>query len=187
MRLWFGGPRVFGIRPGISFGREDLRWLSRPNKTEPSTRPAGSFLYVIKDERGRSKIGTSANPGQRLRELQTGSAERLALAYIGAPDCGTPEAVRIERSAHDLLDHHRSVGEWFDVPPGIAVSAIAGTAYALNVRLAEIGADKIDEAARLLSLSAQRSSGMTGSQRQGVTLAIWFATLLLLFCLFFAR
>jgi hypothetical protein len=24
MRIWFSGPRIFGIRPGVSFGREDL-------------------------------------------------------------------------------------------------------------------------------------------------------------------
>ena len=27
MRIWASGPRVFGIRPGISVGREDVRLL----------------------------------------------------------------------------------------------------------------------------------------------------------------
>lgn len=29
MRVWFSGPRVLGIRPGISLGRSDLPALDR--------------------------------------------------------------------------------------------------------------------------------------------------------------
>lgn len=43
MRLWFSGPRILGIRPGISLGRGDLVDLERALMTWP----AKAFLTVV--------------------------------------------------------------------------------------------------------------------------------------------
>lgn len=154
MRIWFGGPRVFGIRPGVSFGREDWAKLARPvNSRALSASERGSFVYVITDERGRSKIGSSADPNDRLRTLQTGSADLLSLVYVCAPDCETPEAVAIERSAQSMLDKYRGNGEWFSVPPSVAVSAIAGAAHQRSVKIADLPLEKVADAVAILAVA----------------------------------
>jgi hypothetical protein len=73
MRLFFSGPRILGIRPGISFGAEDLfggrrRWTQRPIG-EPMT---GSFVYVVRGGRNLVKIGTTTLPFYCLVECVTG-------------------------------------------------------------------------------------------------------------------
>jgi hypothetical protein len=39
MRIWFSGPHIFGIRPGVSFGPEDFRHLSPPTAPDLPPRP----------------------------------------------------------------------------------------------------------------------------------------------------
>jgi fatty acid desaturase len=43
MRFWFSGPRIFGVRPGVSFGREDFKRFGQ----KPAARRAdGSALLA---------------------------------------------------------------------------------------------------------------------------------------------
>jgi hypothetical protein len=67
---------------------------------------ATAFVYFI---RGGDliKIGTSANPAGRLREMQTGNAMELSL--IGTFQGGR----RQERELHMRFAHLRVRGEWF--------------------------------------------------------------------------
>lgn len=69
-------------------------------------------LYVISESRdGPVKIGTSADPAARLRQLQTGNPRRLRIFYICRLD--PEDANHAERDLHSELGR-RMAGEWFD-------------------------------------------------------------------------
>jgi hypothetical protein len=53
MRFFFTGPRILGIRPGISFGASELlRLATKPKQDKPGEPMTGSFLYVIRGDQG---------------------------------------------------------------------------------------------------------------------------------------
>jgi hypothetical protein len=59
------------------------------------------------------KIGYSANPFSRLRDLRTASSKNLALfGIIMCPDRGAAE--RTENAIHEMLRNQRGRGEWFN-------------------------------------------------------------------------
>lgn len=70
----------------------------------------GGYVYVIHAlGTSRVKIGYSADPEKRLRELQTGSPFELRLL------AKWPGSLDSELSAHRAFADHRCVGEWFEV------------------------------------------------------------------------
>jgi predicted GIY-YIG superfamily endonuclease len=121
MRYWFFGPRIAGIRTGISIGPEDFARARQPRSAATTNDPNESFLYVVKSDSGLCKIGISSNPNARLAQLRSASAVPLEFAWIGAPKDNT---VAIEREAHSMLDKYRRGGEWFAIEPDAAVGAI---------------------------------------------------------------
>lgn len=147
MRLFFIGPRIFGIRPGISINPRDLRTRT------PSSTVEGSFLYVVQGTHDLVKIGVSKDPNERLAALQTGSPFPLAMPYIVA----TPgSGFDIEAEAHRLLDSHRVQGEWFSVRTRAAVEAIGTAAASLGQPILPVDAalaDRILHEARYLAAS----------------------------------
>lgn len=128
MRFWISGPRFFGFRPGVSFpagGASPAQTTQRSagNSIE------GSFLYVVRGDHNLTKIGVTTNPRARLAQLRTGSAFPIDYAFLGV----TPgSGYEIEKAAHALLDARRVNGEWFDVTPEYAISALMGAAGKLN-------------------------------------------------------
>lgn len=124
MRLIAFGPRFLGLRWGVSLGRRDFEkiFASGAKASNPDT---GSFLYVVRGDHNRVKIGITENPSARLAQLQTGSAFPLEFAWIGAPQ---GQAVGIEYDAHQMLANYRQNGEWFEVAPDAAVGAINAAA-----------------------------------------------------------
>lgn len=126
MRFWFSGPRIFGVRPGVSFSPDDLK---TPRSKAVGGRIEGSFVYVVRGDHNMVKIGVTTNPRARLAQLRTGSAFPIDYAFIGV----TPGAgFDIESAAHAVLDKYRCTGEWFDLSPEIAISAVMGAAGKLG-------------------------------------------------------
>ncbi len=111
----------------MSFQPSDLRSHKRP------TNGAISHIYVVKGDHEHVKIGVTKNPEARLAQLQTGSSRKIEYAFI-APTSGDPCA--IEREAHAMLARSRLSGEWFDVPPELAIAAVTGAAAKLGQSLA---------------------------------------------------
>lgn len=68
----------------------------------------GMVYFVRDDINERIKIGTTLNPLQRLRDLQTGSSFRLRLMAM----CGGGR--KAERNFHETWASRRLTGEWFD-------------------------------------------------------------------------
>jgi hypothetical protein len=146
MRFFFTGPRVMGIRPGISLGASDFRRAfgakgSNARAGAGSTM-TGSFVYVIEGENGHHKIGVSRDPIARLAQLQTGSHVPLKFSYIGVtPGTGYD----IEGRAHELLETHRKQGEWFLVPASIAIGATLEAASRLGDPIQQVSPEMVPQ------------------------------------------
>lgn len=79
------------------------------------------FVYVAVGGAGLLKIGKARDVAKRLKQLQTGSAHRINLAY--SVQCFP--AYLIERLVHDELKDFRANGEWFCTDVNHAKEAIA--------------------------------------------------------------
>lgn len=80
------------------------------------------FIYVIGSARGPKKVGSARSLNSRLRQLQTGHHQKLAVEFsIVVPD---DIANQVERRAHFLLSSHRAEGEWFRVGKRVAAAAV---------------------------------------------------------------
>jgi hypothetical protein len=67
------------------------------------------YIYFICDKRNQVKIGFSADPWERLKQLQTGSTDQLSLiAWVGGATRTT------ERVYHKCLQKWHVRGEWFN-------------------------------------------------------------------------
>lgn len=72
------------------------------------------FLYAIQDSNsGFIKLGYSANPEQRLRELQTGNSGALRMVYTA--QIREDRARPVEQQLHRDLNYLRARGEWFKI------------------------------------------------------------------------
>jgi hypothetical protein len=147
MRLMFFGPRIFGIRPGVSFTPQELMsGFAGSTQKAPGEQMTGSFVYVVRGDHNMVKVGVSTNPNARLAQLRTGSAYPIDFAFIGStPGTGYD----IEQAAHALLDRHRCNGEWFDVPPEMAVAAVTASAHRLNQPIVQVNGGQVDQILRI--------------------------------------
>ncbi len=121
MRVRIAGPKIGPFGTSFSFHSGSKH---RPPR-QPQAKPSSDFIYVVTGAHGLTKVGFSADPVARLARLQTGSPERLWLAFT-APAYGN--AYVIEQEAHQLLSAHRVRGEWFSATPDLAIAAIFGAA-----------------------------------------------------------
>jgi hypothetical protein len=155
MRFFFIGPRILGIRPGISFGLNELLRIANRPKQRPAEPMTGSFLYVIRGDHQMVKIGVSTNPNARLASLRTASAFPIDFSYIAVtPGIGFD----IEAGAHEMLKSHRCSGEWFDVAPEMAVAAIAGAAHRLGQPILPVTAEVASQILRVCANGSGPSS-----------------------------
>jgi hypothetical protein len=70
-----------------------------------------SYIYIIGNGNDY-KVGVSVNPEKRIKQLQTGSAQKLALLE----KFSLPEQVvyKLEKECHvKLQSHYMKRGEWF--------------------------------------------------------------------------
>jgi hypothetical protein len=69
------------------------------------------YVYLIRGNDGKYKIGIAKNPFQRINQLQTGNSDKLTLieTYL------SENASKIESALHNRYSHVRNVGEWFDL------------------------------------------------------------------------
>lgn len=72
------------------------------------------YIYIISESTdGPVKIGFSANPDRRLKQLQTGHSGALTVQYKHEVLAENVKA--LERIIHRTLAHKRSRGEWFTI------------------------------------------------------------------------
>lgn len=71
-----------------------------------------SFVYVIRNTKSKAvKIGKANNPVKRLKTLQTGSLDKLEIAYI----MSTNNPFKVEKVLHNIFGAFRKGGEWFEL------------------------------------------------------------------------
>lgn len=100
-----------------------------------------TYVYVISGDHGRQKIGSSDEPPRRIKELQTGSPYKLRFEFIGEAENDAGGVVEVE--AQFILAQHRTVGEWFVVPPDVAITAVMAAAHRLGYRLRPVDPDSV--------------------------------------------
>lgn len=162
MRFWLGGPRLAGLRTGMSFGPEDFR---RINRSAPAAANGmtGGFIYVISDESGRHKIGSARDPIARRATLQTGSADRLTLVFAAAAEGSNYFAV--EHVAHTIMGAWR-VGrggdEWFAAPASVAIGAVYEASTRTGHPIQQI---QIEAIPRVIALARQPTPDCSGARQ----------------------
>ena len=136
MRFWISGPRIGFFRPGVSFGASDFR-RSRGGGAPAAQEAPAAFVYVIKGEGERRKIGVSVSPLERLKTLQTGSPYKLGIEY-SAPVYGA-SAFNVEGEAQDILDKLRLEGDWFAVSLNMAIATVYAAADRVGASMRPTG------------------------------------------------
>ena len=72
------------------------------------------MLYIIQDNTSKLvKIGISNNPQKRLRQLQTGTGNKLRLLRTFV----TENDRNWEKKLHKMLWQNRRKGKWFNLDP----------------------------------------------------------------------
>jgi predicted GIY-YIG superfamily endonuclease len=165
MRFFVFGPRVFGLRTGVSLGREDFARSAGQATSSAAIDPDHSFIYVVKSGNGLCKIGMTTNPNARLAQLRSGSASPLEFAWIGAPKADT---IAIEREAHKMLDQYRRNGEWFAVAPDAAVGAIHSVAYRRGQPVLDLTADQAERIRQIACMPQSKSTTALGRVAVGL-------------------
>lgn len=82
------------------------------------------YIYCITDEQERYKLGFAENVDERLKELQTGNAERLTIVYR----MPVKNMRRAETSIHEIFaaDRIRQDGEWFKINNIVLLQKVFG-------------------------------------------------------------
>lgn len=177
MRLRLNGPKIFGVRPTVSFGPEDFAKRSaKPSRFSQGVAPPTiGFIYVIRGEHGLIKVGSSTNPRARLAQLRTASPFPLEIDYLGFTRADI--YVEVEKTAHAILENHRVNLEWFDCDPDIAVAAIHRAAYRLGDHVIPTDPDKIEDLLWAASHQAMTGTdnphGSTWIDKIMMTLEVW--------------
>ena len=153
MRFFFSGTRIGPIRPGVSFGAEDIKALNDGSKHRGSS--SSGFVYAIMDNRGRYKLGCSTDPLSRLANLQTAHADSLEITYcVALPR----DYERVEKTAHDILAAYRVGGEWFSCPLDSVIAAISVAASRVGSPFVTIEPKMIGTVVRLAAASPEDKS-----------------------------
>lgn len=79
------------------------------------------YVYIIERQDKYVKIGRSAQPKTRIRNLQTQGGLDLANSFT-SEECSNYK--EIEREMHKTLRKHRTIGEWFDIDFNKAVAIL---------------------------------------------------------------
>lgn len=80
------------------------------------------FIYIIASSPETVKIGYSADPERRLRQLQTGHERRLSLVHQEAVD--SDRAPILEKLIHAANRHNCLHGEWFRLDHKQAIAEV---------------------------------------------------------------
>lgn len=105
---------------GVDYGdrRDGYVFVQIPVKRHDFSAPskpkdASGALYVVTGD-GKTKIGISRQPEERISSLQTGVPFRLSLAFT-LEDQSIRRLLAIEQETHRRLASQRLSGEWFSI------------------------------------------------------------------------
>lgn len=99
----------------------------------PRAENGWQYLYLISAHSGPVKIGITADPEQRLADLQTGNPRPLSLKQLYL--LPTESAAKLERTVLQNNRKFRLCGEWFDLSVDELVALIAQASRRMRVTL----------------------------------------------------
>jgi hypothetical protein len=129
MRLWLSGPRILGIRPGITFRPDELFEKPKPRKSASS----GSFIYVVQADNGMLKIGISTNPSARLAQLRTASPFKPPIWERSGATATQSRPRRTKRLRDIACKANGSTAQWIWPSPPLAPPHIGLASRSLPV------------------------------------------------------
>lgn len=73
------------------------------------------YVYIISDGTGYIKVGISANPENRKKQLQTSNPNKLEILFTEEFECNRNHLLKIEKNIHQELKRisKHMKGEWF--------------------------------------------------------------------------
>jgi len=99
---------------------EEVHWPNWGHHRSPWEH--GFSLYVASEEGGFTKVGVSAHPLRRIKDLQSANARKLRLEAIFAGE--RADCFEMEKIILQGLTHRRQCGEWLDIEPHRVVRTI---------------------------------------------------------------
>lgn len=69
------------------------------------------YIYLLKSA-DKYKIGLSKQPYKRVKQLQTGNANKIQLIH----KFETEHSYQLEKTFHNIYQINRKMGEWFVLP-----------------------------------------------------------------------
>ena len=101
-------------RVGLNIAAENentwLRWAHPPPRGPAMRKPRPGYVYLFRDKAGLCKIGCSANPKQRARNISQPNYSIDIVCAIWAEDMAA-----LEQSLHKRFAEKRVKGEWFEL------------------------------------------------------------------------
>jgi len=99
-------------------GRIQIMECVRVDQPQPRVRKAANtrgsgYIYLIEGEKGRFKIGLTADPKTRISTLGVKLPFDIEVIHL----IHTDDMRRAERELHHQYNHRRLNGEWFDLTP----------------------------------------------------------------------
>ena len=73
-------------------------------------------LYILSVPGNYWKIGLAFDVHQRIKQLQTGCPEKIAMYYFCDPTSSDVAPLEMERQLHKRLSAYQTAGEWFHAP-----------------------------------------------------------------------
>jgi len=80
------------------------------------------YIYIIEAKENKIKIGISKDPEKRLKQLQTGSFDKLKLVY--KVEVKKEQSRYLEKKIHHNNNFNRINGEWFCISKQTAISEV---------------------------------------------------------------
>lgn len=93
------------------------------------------YIYIIGNDKGYIKVGVSNNPKRRVKQLQTGNAQKLTLIFTEEFECERHHLLNIEKAIHKQLKQmaEHCEGEWFYIDQ-IKMDSIKNTLTFYRIR-----------------------------------------------------
>jgi len=100
------------INEKIDILNEDIEEYLKPKEKEKiKNKSKAGFVYLLKGENGKYKIGCSINPERRCKELCLSSCENHKLVHTITSD----DMYALEKMCHTIFKDKKSHSEWFNL------------------------------------------------------------------------
>lgn len=150
MRVWLSGPRMMGLRPGISMNVNEL--AGSASKSSSVEKPTGCFVYVLHNvAKNLVRVGTTDNPFTERAMFESATSDQLDLSYIAAvPGDG---GQKILKNFRKVTEGAKKVGGWLQIDVATAESAVIGASIGASIPILQTSTDQVreilDEVARV--------------------------------------